>query len=63
MGYVRHLRGFPFKQYKLYVVITHDPRHKKAIKTLLDSEGVPSQVILASTIDRAKITVYSNILK
>jgi hypothetical protein len=45
------------------VVIIFDPRHKKAIKSLLDKKGIVSQFILTNTIKRAKITVYSNILK
>lgn len=62
-GYITHLSGFPFNQYKIAVVIIHDPKHKKLLKGHLDSKGIVSQFILASTINRAKITVYSNILK
>jgi len=45
------------------LVLISDPRHKKVIKTLLDRKGVPSQFMLSATVDRAKITVYSNVLK
>lgn len=45
------------------MVIIRDPKHKKAIKSHLDEKGIASQFILTSTINRAKITVYSNILK
>lgn len=44
-------------------MIIFDPRNKKAIKSLLDKKGIPSQFVLSNTIKRAKITVYSNILK
>lgn len=44
-------------------MIIPDPRFKKKIKTLLDKKGLVSQFVLGNTIDRAKITVYSNILK
>ena len=62
-GYCEHLHKFPFNQYKFAVVIVHDPRHKNEIKSLLDKNGIPSQFILSITVDRAKITVYSNVLK
>jgi len=45
------------------LVLISDPRHKKVIKTLLDRKGIPSQFMLSGTVDRAKITVYSNVLK
>lgn len=60
---MKHLEGFPFKNYNFAVVVIHDPKHKKVIKSHLDKQGIASQFILASTINRAKITVYSNILK
>lgn len=41
-GYVNDLKGFPFSQYKIAVVILHDARMKKAIKALLDKEGIVS---------------------
>ena len=65
-GFVDHLQkdgGFPFKKFRLAIVIIRNPRDKKAIKKLLDTKGIVSQFILANTIDRAKITVYSNVLK
>ena len=37
IGYVKHLDPkFPFKSFKVAVVVIHDARHKKAIKTHLD---------------------------
>ncbi len=63
VGYVKHCNGFPFSNYKFCVVIINDPKNKKAIKAFLDKEKIPSQFVLASTIDRAKLPVYSNILK
>ena len=45
------------------LVIIFDPKNKKAIKSLLDKAGVPSQFVLSNTLKRAKITVFSNILK
>ena len=42
LGYIEHLQGFPFKQYRIAIVIIHDPKHKKAIKSHLDKQGIPS---------------------
>jgi len=63
VGYVKHCNGFPFEKYSFVVVIISDPKHKKQIKAFLDKSKIASQFILGSTVDRAKITVYSNILK
>lgn len=63
VGYVKHCNGFPFDKYKFVVVILNDPKHKKVVKAFLDKSKIVSQFVLGSTIDRAKITVYSNILK
>lgn len=62
-GYIKHLDKFPFSDYKIAVVILADSRHKKKVKAHLDRNNIVSQFLLSSTIDRAKITVYSNILK
>jgi ribosomal silencing factor RsfS len=62
-GYIKHLNKFPFSDYKIAVVILADSRHKKKVKAHLDRNNIVSQFLLSSTIDRAKITVYSNILK
>jgi hypothetical protein len=62
-GYVKHCTGFPFERYTFVVVIISDPKHKKAIKAFLDKSNIISQFVLGSTIDRAKLAVYSNILK
>jgi hypothetical protein len=44
-------------------VILQNRNHKGPIKKVLDEAGVPSQFILVETLKRAKIGVYSNILK
>lgn len=36
---------------------------KHNIKAALDNLGIPSQFVKSGTIDRAKITVYTNLLK
>lgn len=63
VGYVKHCDGFPFANYKFVLVVIRDPKHKKAIKAFLDKKNIASQFVLGNTIDRAKLAVYSNVLK
>lgn len=65
VGYVEHCDKFPFDNYRFVVVILTEPGYKKKIKAFLDGEGIASQFILGSTIDRARdsFTVYTNILR
>ena len=48
---------------KIVIVIIADPTIKKDIKSFLDKGGVPSQFITASVLQRARMNVFSNILK
>jgi hypothetical protein len=45
------------------LIFLDHPGKKKKVKKQLDGMGVPSQFILLSTVQRAKITVYTNLLK
>jgi len=44
------------------VILDMEKKYKK-IKACLDGMGIPSQFMLRNTVKRAKITVYTNILK
>lgn len=47
----------------MVVVLLADQKTKAPIKKALDGMGIPSQFILSSTVRRARISVYSNVLK
>ena len=48
---------------QIVVVMIFKKEAKAQIKQFLDIGGIPSQFLLSGTIQRAKIGVYSNILK
>lgn len=62
-GYLKPIEADISPKTLFALVLISDPKHKKVIKTLLDRKGIPSQFMLSATVDRAKITVYSNVLK
>jgi hypothetical protein len=45
------------------MILLDHPKKKKEIKIFLDKAGIPSQFMLLDTVKRAKLTVYTNILK
>lgn len=62
-GFIQCIKEDIDKKTQLALVIIYDPNMKHRIKACLDNEGIASQFIQSRTIDRAKITVYTNLLK